>query len=67
MVKGGGIDEGEVDREEGEEEPGEDEGLRPPSSILAEGALVELAREDSSEANMYWSHSGKIVGLTADP
>ena len=47
MVKGGGIDEGEVDREEGEEE-----GLRSPSSILVEGALVELAGEDSSEADM---------------
>ena len=62
MVKGGGIDEGEVDREEGEVEPGEEEGLRPPSSILVEGALVELAREDSA---MYWSHSGMTVGFTA--
>ena len=66
MVKGGGIDEGEVDREEGEEEPGEEEGLRSPSSILVEGALVELAGEDSSEADMYWVHSGMMVGFTAD-
>ena len=62
MVKGGGIDEGEVDREEGEVEPGEEEGLRSPSSILVEGALVELAGEDSA---MYWSHSGMMVGFTA--
>ena len=61
MVKGGGIDEGEVDREEGEEE-----GLRSPSSILVEGALVELAGEDSSEADMYWSQSGMMVGFMAD-
>ena len=40
MVKDGGIDEGEVDREEGEVDPGEEEGLRSPSSILVEGALV---------------------------
>jgi hypothetical protein len=65
MVKGGGIDEGEVDREEGEVEPGEEEGLRSPSSILVEGALVELAGEDSSEAAMYWSTSGMMVGFTA--
>jgi hypothetical protein len=66
MVKGGGIDEGQVDREEGEEEPGEDEGLRSPSSILVEGALVELAEEDSSEADMYWVQFGIMVGSTAD-